>query len=106
MREKIVRELEDLDFAVLPPKGIISLETPGFGDAISDCLSRCKAAVHFAGASAGIVREGETQPLVALQVSRALEHDLPRIVWIEPGVAPCVGAGPPRYQGPFGYGDT
>lgn len=85
-REKIVQELDAQGFVVLPPDGFVSLETPGSARAIEDCLSMSKLAVHFAGASAGITPEGETLPLTALQFALASKHELPRIVWFEPGM--------------------
>jgi hypothetical protein len=84
-RDKIVQELEALEFVVLPPDGSISVERPGFAKAIDDCLSKSKLAVHFAGASAGVIPEGETLPLTALQFELATKHEMPRIVWLEPG---------------------
>ncbi len=85
-RDKIVQELEALEFVVLPADGFVSVERPGFARAIEDCLSMSRLAVHFAGASAGVVPEGESMPLTALQFDLATRHQLPRIVWLEPGV--------------------
>jgi hypothetical protein len=85
-RNKIVQELEALDFVVLPPEGFVSVEKTGFRTAIEDCLSNSRLAIHFAGSSAGIVPEGEKLPLTTLQFEVAVKHDLPRIVWIEPNM--------------------
>ena len=85
-RTKIVQELEALGFIVLPPEGLVPLDSPGFSQAINDCLSKSRLAVHFAGANAGVIPEGETSPLTALQFELASRHELPRIVWLEPGL--------------------
>lgn len=84
IREKIVHELEALELAVLPPEDGVSIETPGFAKTIDEYLSASRLAVHFAGASAGVVPEGEALPLTALQFELASKHELPRIVWVDP----------------------
>ena len=83
-RDKIVQELEAHDIVVLPPKGAVALDMPGFGAMIDDWLTDSKLAVHFSGERPGITPEGETLPLTALQFDVAARHKIPRIVWIEP----------------------
>jgi serine/threonine protein kinase len=83
--EKIRRELIGRGHRVLPSKPLTLLgET--LAEEVAECLNESSFAIHPVGQSYGIVPEGESESLVAIQNRLAAQHvghsDLQRLVWI------------------------
>lgn len=88
-RDAIRRDLDENGFRVLPDRPL-PLESTSFSAAVQEMLAQCRLSVHPLGRNYGVVPEGTTKSIVALQnelaVERALDGDLVRLVWIPRGL--------------------
>jgi len=89
-REALRRDLAQKGFRTLPdrPLPMIAAELETY---VGECLEESVASVHLLGESYGIVPEGATDSIVALQYELAARHaersELERLVWMPPGLA-------------------
>lgn len=88
-RDAIKRELLGHGYAVLPDRPL-PLFSPDCADMVREQLARCRLSVHLVGQNYGIVPEGETDSLVALQNELATQRDgtdgFSRLIWLPPGL--------------------
>ena len=86
-RDAIKRELQEHGYAVLPDQPL-PLDGPKCVALVRDQLARCRLSVHMIGQNYGIVPEGATDSMVALQhelaVERAAAGEFCRLVWMPP----------------------
>jgi hypothetical protein len=88
-RDAIRRELLGNGYTVLPdqPLPVVASEC---GTVMREQLARCRLSVHMIGRNYGMVPEGATESIVALQHEAAIERgqagDFCRLIWIPPGV--------------------
>jgi hypothetical protein len=89
-RDTIKRELLGHGYAVLPDRPL-PLFSPDCADMVREQLARCRLSVHLVGQNYGVVPEGETDSLVALQNELATQRDgtdgFSRLIWLPPGLA-------------------
>lgn len=92
-RDRIRRELQQRGYYVLPDREL-PLRMPDFEREVREHLSRCALAVHFVGASYGIIPEGEEErSILRLQEELAAERaaadpTFARLVWMPQGLQP------------------
>jgi hypothetical protein len=88
-RDAIRRELQGNGYTVLPdqPLPLVASECTAF---VRDQLARCRLSVHMIGRSYGMVPEGATESIIALQHDVAVERTeaggFCRLIWIPPDV--------------------
>ncbi len=88
-RDAIRRELLGNGYTVLPdqPLPFVASEC---ATVVRDQLARCRLSVHMIGRNYGMVPEGATESIVALQHEAAIERsqtgEFCRLIWIPPGV--------------------
>ena len=86
-RDMIRRELQGNGYAVLPdqPLPLVGAECTAV---VREQLARCRLSVHMIGRNYGVVPEGATQSMVALQhelaVARAGTGEFCRLIWMPP----------------------
>ena len=92
LRDRIRRELIGRGHRVLPERSL-PLVVGEAESVIRTCLAECDLSIHPFGNHYGVIPEGATDSLAALQNELAAEHskqtDLPRIIWI-PSEVPAV----------------
>ena len=90
-RDLVRGELLQLGHRVLPDQDL-PLEAEGLRAEVEAALEQCDLAVHLIGSSYGIVPEGASESIVALQCelagARSKERRLARLVWIAPDSQP------------------
>lgn len=88
-RDGVRRQLQERGHLVLPDRQL-PLVAPELEAYVRSELGRCRLSVHMVGANYGVVPEGATQSVVALQSQLALERgvggDLTRLIWMPPGL--------------------
>lgn len=89
-RDAIRRELQESGYTVLPdrPLPLAATECTAF---VREHMARCRLSVHMIGRNYGLIPEGTTESIVALQHEIAVERvqagDFCRLIWIPPGVS-------------------
>jgi hypothetical protein len=90
-RDKIVRELQDRGYFVLPDKELPH-QTPDYQNAVQENLKRACLSIHLIGEKYGLIPEDETKSIVVLQNEIAAEFShntgLPRLIWIPDDIQP------------------
>jgi TIR domain-containing protein len=86
-RDLVRRELTARGYEVLPA-GPLPLRSEELVATVNAGLERAVLSVHLLGARYGVVPEGESRSIVALQHDLAVARHKPRIVWIPPGLQP------------------
>lgn len=84
-REAIRRDLLRNGYAVLPdrPLPLVAADLEAF---VRDQLARCALSIHLIGRGYGVVPDGATRSIVALQhETAASQGGLPRLLWLPPG---------------------
>lgn len=82
-------ELLQLGHEVLPDQDL-PLDAAGLRDVVEDAVERCDLAIHLIGSSYGIVPEGASESIVALQCQVTGAHgQLARLIWIAPDSEPA-----------------
>src|SRR5262249_15587552 len=88
-REAIKRDLVRNGYDVLPDEPLPLFATD-FEAFVSEQLSRCILSVHLIGHRYGVVPDGASRSLVALQEELAARRSeaggLPRLIWMAPGL--------------------
>ncbi|MFP5284715.1 MAG: hypothetical protein ACLGI9_03155, partial [Thermoanaerobaculia bacterium] len=85
-REAIRRDLLRNGFEVLPdrPLPLVASELEAF---VRDQLARCALSIHLIGRGYGVVPDGATRSVVAVQHDRAAaQQGLARLIWLPPGI--------------------
>jgi hypothetical protein len=88
-RDAIKRELLGYGYTVLPDRPL-PLFGPECEALVREQLARCRLSVHLVGERYGVVPEGSTQSLVALQNELAVQRGgdgFSRLIWLPPGLA-------------------
>jgi len=88
-RNSIKRELEQLNYTVLPDRPL--RYDPTLTPTVNEYLERCTLSIHLVGERYGIVPEGAEQSVIALQHQLALERakadpSFSRLVWLPPSL--------------------
>jgi TIR domain-containing protein/uncharacterized protein DUF4062 len=89
-RDSIKRELQAHGYAVLPdqPLPLVASEAAA---TVRAQLARCRLSIHIVGQNYGLVPEGATTSIVALQhelaIERAASGDFVRLIWMPPGLS-------------------
>lgn len=92
-RDVLRRELQGSGYAVLPDRPL-PLFGPECEAMVREQLARCRMSIHLVGQNYGIVPEGSTTSVVALQNELAVERGVrddagfSRLIWLPPGLAP------------------
>jgi hypothetical protein len=92
-RDALKREIQGHGFTVLPDRPL-PLFGPELEDNVREQLSRCRLAVHLIGQSYGVVPDGSTTSVVAMQHALAVQRGercddgFSRLIWLPPGLAP------------------
>ena len=84
-REAIRRDLLRNGYEVLPdrPLPLIASDLEAF---VREQLARCALSIHLIGRGYGVVPDGATRSIVALQHgTAAAQRGLPRLLWLPPG---------------------
>lgn len=96
-RDAIKRELQGYGYAVLPDRPL-PLFGPDCEAMVSEQLARCRMSVHLIGQNYGVVPEGSTTSLVAMQNELAVERSgqasgdgFSRLIWLPPGLTGLAG---------------
>jgi Domain of unknown function (DUF4062) len=88
-REAIKRDLIHNGYEVLPDQPL-PLFAADFAELVRKQLARCTLAVHLIGHTYGVVPDGASRSLVALQQELAAERSaaggLARLIWMAPGL--------------------
>lgn len=88
-RDSIKRELQGHGYTVLPDQPLPLVASEAAATA-REQLTRCRLSIHIVGQNYGIVPEGATTSIVALQhelaIERAAAGDFVRLIWMPPGV--------------------
>ncbi|MCP4662600.1 MAG: hypothetical protein GY856_44965 [bacterium] len=85
-RDAIKRELMGHGHTVLPDRPL-PLVGPEMEALVREQLAGCRLSIHMVGKNYGIVPEGATLSVVALQNELAIAAaELPRLVWMPPGL--------------------
>lgn len=88
-RDSIKRELQAHGYTVLPEQSL-PLVAAEAAAAVREQLARCRLSIHIVGGNYGIVPEGATASMVALQhelaIERAATGDFCRLIWMPPGL--------------------
>lgn len=83
-RDKIRRELQERGFQVVPD-GSLPLVAGELEKAIAEQLEGCVTAIHLLGPNYGLIPEGASESMVAIQLrltaQRSVDSDLKRFVW-------------------------
>jgi hypothetical protein len=94
-RDGIKRDLQGHGFAVLPDRPL-PLIGPECEDVVREQLARCRMSIHLVGQNYGVVPEGATASVVALQNELAVERGVrggdtgfSRLIWLPPGLVPA-----------------
>jgi TIR domain-containing protein len=91
-RDRIMRELRDRDYRVLPDEDL-PRETPDYQDMVRKNLSEACLSVHLIGAKYGLIPDGEEyKSIVVLQnelaAERSADPSFTRLIWIPEGLQP------------------
>jgi hypothetical protein len=95
-RDAVKRELLEYGYAVLPDRPL-PLFGPECEAMVSEQLARCRLSVHLIGERYGIVPEGSTTSVVAIQNELAVRRGgqasdgFSRLIWLPPGLAGVSG---------------
>ncbi len=85
-RDAVKRELMGHGYAVLPDRPL-PLVGPEMEALVCEQLAGCRLSIHMVGHNYGVVPEGATLSVVALQNELAIvTPELPRLVWMPPGL--------------------
>ncbi len=88
-RDTVKRELQEHGWTVLPDRPL-PLYGPECEAFVREQLGRCSLSVHMVGQNYGVVPEGATESIVALQHELAIERGsaggFSRLIWIPPGL--------------------
>jgi hypothetical protein len=99
-RDAVKRELQGHGYTVLPDRPL-PLCGPDCVALVREQLTRCRLSVHMVGQSYGVVPEGSTDSLVALQHELAIERGtaggFSRLIWLPAGLGGS-GGGDERQQ--------
>jgi hypothetical protein len=94
-RDVLRRELQGNGYAVLPDRPL-PLFGPECEAMVRGQLARCRMSVHLVGQNYGVVPEGATASVVALQNELAVERSggsggagFSRLIWLPPGLTPA-----------------
>jgi TIR domain len=86
-REKIMRELKDRGFRVLPDM-VLPTVGPDLESMLREQLPQCKHIIQIIGENYGLVPEAATQSMVEIQNAIAAEvsqqKGIPRLIWLNP----------------------
>jgi hypothetical protein len=84
-RDLVRRELTARGFRVLPDAPL-PLRAGDLEQAVDAALEGAVLSVHLLGTRYGVVPEGTDRSLVAVQHERAARRQIPRVLWIPPGL--------------------
>lgn len=84
-RDAVRRELAARGFRVRP-EAPLPLRAGELEQAVDAALQDAVLSVHLLGARYGVVPEGTDRSLVAVQHERASRREIPRVLWIPPGL--------------------
>ena len=88
-RDAVKRELQGHGYSVLPDRPL-PLFAPDCAALVREQLARCQISVHMVGVNYGVVPEGATDSVVALQHELAAERGaadgFARLIWLLPGL--------------------
>ncbi len=86
-RDAIRRDLSQQGYGTLPDRSL-PLVAPELTEMVGENLSRCRMSIHLLGPNYGIVPEGSTRSVVALQhdlaMAAAETSGLPLLIWMPP----------------------
>lgn len=90
-RDNIRRELQQYGCEVLPDH--LLPYTPTFQATVQAMLAHCQLSIHLIGERYGVIPEGETDSIIALQYQMAVARDqadpaFTPMVWMPPGLQP------------------
>ena len=91
-RDQIKRELQNRGYDILPERELPFI-SPGYEEAVRECVARAKLSVHLIGGSYGIVPEGAgNRSIVRLQneiaAERKRDQAFSRLLWMPVGLTP------------------
>jgi hypothetical protein len=95
-RDAVKRELQGFGYAVLPDRPL-PLFGPECEAMVAEQLARCRLSVHLIGERYGVVPEGATTSVVAIQNELAVRRGgqagdgFSRLIWLPPGLTGSAG---------------
>ncbi|MCP4548450.1 MAG: toll/interleukin-1 receptor domain-containing protein [bacterium] len=91
VRDRLVRMLKQRGYGLLPD-GPLPLHGPDLRTRVREDLKRCRLSIHLVGSMYGMIPEGETTSVAAIQneiaADLSTEYGFSRLIWKPPGLGP------------------